>query len=150
MEIEGMIIRDLGETGGVSKAGNQWKKHEWVLETTSNFPRKVKFHVFGDRADTIKFELGKSYVLSVDIESREFNERWYTDVSVYAARQVEAGQNMVNSQTVNQQNTTFPPTGNPAPVYNQPAVATDTVQENPFQKSEVDFTAGDSSEDLPF
>ena len=86
MEIEGKIIQYLGETSGTSKAGNPWKKKEYVLETFGAFHRKVKFHIFGDRADTILLEPGKDYALSFDIESREFNGRWYTDISVYAAR----------------------------------------------------------------
>ncbi|MDE6399625.1 MAG: DUF3127 domain-containing protein [Muribaculaceae bacterium] len=86
MEIEGRIIQDLPLQSGTSKAGNPWKKKEWVLETFGNYPRKVKFHVFGDRVDNIRLELGRDYVLSFDLESREFNGRWYTDVNVYAAR----------------------------------------------------------------
>ena len=143
-----MIIKDLGETGGISKAGNQWKKHEWVLETLGNYPRKVKFHVFGDRADTITFEMGKSYVISIDIESREFNERWYTDVSAFAARpsdQQMAPQAPAAGQPANPYNNPQPAAG---PAFTpQPARAPSA---NPFGNKEVDFTAGDSTEDLPF
>ena len=83
MEIEGKIILDLGLTSGTSKAGNPWKKREWVLETFGTYPKKVKFHVFGDRVDMMNIEVGRDYTLSFDIESREFNGRWYTDISVY-------------------------------------------------------------------
>ncbi len=86
MEIEGRIILDLPLQTGTSKAGKPWKKKEWVLETFGSYPRKVKFHIFGDRVDTIRLEPGKDYVLSFDLESREFNGKWYTDVSVYQAR----------------------------------------------------------------
>ena len=60
MEIEGKIILDLGMQSGVSKAGNQWKKKEYVLETFGQYPRKVKFTVFGDRVDTIDIQVGNS------------------------------------------------------------------------------------------
>ena len=85
MEIEGKIIQELPMQQGVSKAGREWKKREWVLETFGSYPRKVKFHVFGDKADTINIQVGQNYRLQFDLESREFNDRWYTDVSVYAA-----------------------------------------------------------------
>ncbi|MDE7160870.1 MAG: DUF3127 domain-containing protein [Muribaculaceae bacterium] len=88
MEIEGRIILDLPLIDGVSKAGNPWKKKEWVLETFGQYPRKVKFSLFGDKADNVRVELGKSYAVSVDLESREFNGRWYTDVNAYAAREI--------------------------------------------------------------
>lgn len=39
MEIEGKIIRDLPLQEGVSRAGNPWKKKEWVLETFGQYPR---------------------------------------------------------------------------------------------------------------
>lgn len=78
---------DLPMQTGTSKAGNPWKKKEWVIETFGAYPRKIKFHIFGDRADSIHFELGKDYTVSFDLESREFNGKWYTDVSVFAARE---------------------------------------------------------------
>ena len=109
MEIEGKIILDLGLQSGVSKAGNQWKKKEWVLETFGQYPRKVKFHVFGDRVDTLDIQVGNSYTLSVDVESREFNERWYTDVSCYAARPYMPG----GAQPGYQQQGTYPQQGYP-------------------------------------
>ena len=52
MEIEGKIIRDLPLQEGVSRAGNPWKKKEWVLETFGQYPRQVCFHFFGDRVDS--------------------------------------------------------------------------------------------------
>lgn len=70
MEIEGKIILDLPEEGGTSKAGNLWRKKSWVLETFGQYPRKVKFDLFGDRIDQVRLEAGKSYKVSVDAESR--------------------------------------------------------------------------------
>lgn len=150
MEIEGMIIRDLGETGGTSKAGNLWQKHEWVMETLGQYPRRVKFHVFGEKSKTLTFEAGKQYVFQFDLESREFNERWYTDVSVYAARPIEAGavQNTGSEQRpqFGGQTASEPasnPFGTQATSFQPQAPAA-----NPF--SGADFSQGDSSEDLPF
>ena len=83
MEITGKIIQKLEPQSGTSKAGNAWKKQEYVLETTdSAYPRKVKFDFFGERADQYVFEVGDVITLSYDIESREFNGRWYTDIRV--------------------------------------------------------------------
>ncbi len=92
MEIEGKIILDLPEEGGTSKAGNLWRKKSWVLETFGQYPRKVKFDLFGDRIDQVRLEAGKSYKVSVDAESREFNGRWYTDLRAYAAQEMGAPQ----------------------------------------------------------
>lgn len=90
MEIEGKIILDLPMVEGIAKAtGKPWKKKEWVMETiNTQYPRKIHFGAFGERADSLKFEVGKVYNVSVDVESREFNERWYTDLRAYAMREV--------------------------------------------------------------
>ena len=85
MDIKGKIIQKMEPQGGVSKAGNQWKKQEYVLETLDSYPRKVKFDFFGDRADQYPLEVGDVITLSYDIESREFNGRWYTDIRGFKA-----------------------------------------------------------------
>ena len=92
MELQGKVIQFLGETSGTSKAGNPWKKIEWVVETFGNYPKKVKIHAFGERADSINLEPGKDYSLSIDIESREFQGRWYTDVSVFRVAEYNGNQ----------------------------------------------------------
>lgn len=94
MELEGKVIQDLPLIEGVSKAGNAWKKKEWVLETLGQYPKKVKIQFFGDRADKNQLEVGRTYVIGIDIESREFNGRWYTDVSGYSSRLAEQPQQM--------------------------------------------------------
>lgn len=86
MEIQGKIILKLQLQEGTSKAGNPWKKQEYVLETLSNYPRKVKFDFFGDRVDQFPLEVGDEVTVSFDLESREFNGRWYTDVRAFSCQ----------------------------------------------------------------
>ncbi|MBD5278600.1 MAG: DUF3127 domain-containing protein [Bacteroides sp.] len=159
MEIDGKIILDLGMQQGMSKAGREWKKKEWVLETFGQYPRKVKFHVFGDKADTIGLEVGNSYTLSVDVESREFNDRWYTDVSCFAARPyAPAGPNYSAPQPG------YPQPGYPQQGYPQPYAPQQPAQpfaqpapQQPFggdafppAPTPGGYDAGDSNDDLPF
>lgn len=80
MEIKGKIIHVLPLQEGVSKAGNPWKKQEYVLETLEQYPKKVCFDLFGDKADQYRAEIGDEVVLSFDIESREYNGRWFTSI----------------------------------------------------------------------
>lgn len=85
MEIKGKIIVALPEASGTSKAGNAWKKREYVLETLETYPKKVAFNFFGDRVDQYPLNVGDVITLSFDINSREFNGRWYTDISGWKA-----------------------------------------------------------------
>lgn len=81
MEVEGKIIEFIGETSGISNAsGKPWKKREYVLETRENFPRKIAFDFFGDRADQYPLNVGDEIRLSFDIDSHKYNNRWYTSI----------------------------------------------------------------------
>lgn len=90
MEITGKIIQVLPEQGGISKtSGKEWKLQAYVLETQEQFPKKVHFEIFGD--DRIKANpcnIDDLVTVSFDVESREFNGRWYT--SIRAWRVVDA------------------------------------------------------------
>lgn len=145
MEIIGKIIRDLGLQQGTSKAGNPWKKREWVLETFDQYPKRVKFHIFGDRADSIILELGKDYTLYFDLESREWNDKWFTDVSVYRAVPYAANID-INQGPFNQsENGPFPGAGS-APNINT-NIGSDYSQ---VPNENLDPFSGGSDENLPF
>lgn len=89
MEIQGKIILALPEMTGTSKAGNPWKKREYVLETHDSFPKKVHFDFFGDRADQFILNPGDEVTLSFDIESREYNGRWFTSIRGWKAEKAD-------------------------------------------------------------
>lgn len=126
MEIQGKIIQTLPLQQGTSKAGNAWKKQEYVLETFDAYPKKVKFDFFGDRVDQFPLSLGDTVTVSYDLESREFNGRWYTDVRAWKAEK---------NQPANS-------AGEPQPTaYGAPAAPTT----DPFE-----VPAADSGDDLPF
>ncbi len=90
MEITGKIIVALPEMSGTSKAGNPWKKREYVLETQETYPKKVHFDFFGERADQYPLAVGDMVRLSFDIESREYNGRWFTSIRGWKADKVDA------------------------------------------------------------
>ena len=137
MDIKGKIIRKLDPQGGTSKAGREWKKQEYVLETLDTaYPRQVKFDFFGERADQYPLEVGDVITLSYDIESREFNGRWYTDIRGFKA--VKEDPNAVAAAPA-----PYTPAGEPAPA---PAPG-DAAAPAPPMESFDQPAAGD---DLPF
>ncbi|MDR1583659.1 MAG: DUF3127 domain-containing protein [Prevotellaceae bacterium] len=81
LEVIGKIVQTLDVQSGVSAKG-EWKKQEIILETEEQYPRKICVSLWGDRiSDIADIEIGKELItISIDIESREFNGRWYTDV----------------------------------------------------------------------
>ena len=89
MEVVGKIIQVLPEQGGVSKtSGKEWKLQAYVLETQEQYPKKVHFEVFGeDRIKANPCQLDDVVTVSFDIESREFNGRWYTSIRAWKIQQ---------------------------------------------------------------
>lgn len=84
MELIGKIVQVLPLQSGTSKAGNPWQKQEYILETLgTQYPRKVCFNLFGDNVNKFPLQVGQEVTVSIDVESREFNGRWYTDVRAW-------------------------------------------------------------------
>jgi len=92
MEVKGKIIQKLPPLSGTSKStGKAWNKQEYVLETIGDaYPKQIFFDFFGDRANQYSFEVGDTIVLSFDIESREYNGRWYTNIRGWKGEKVPA------------------------------------------------------------
>lgn len=88
MEIVGKIIQALPIQQGTSSKGNAWKLASYVLETQDQYPRKVCFEIFGeDRINNNPCKVDDVVTVSFDIESREFNGRWYTSIRAWKVQQ---------------------------------------------------------------
>lgn len=82
MEITGTIIKVLPLQSGQGKNGT-WTKQEYVMETEGQYPKKVCFSLWGDRIDSANIKEGELLTISFDIESREYSEKWYTQVTAW-------------------------------------------------------------------
>lgn len=82
MELSGKIISLLTLQTGTGKNGT-WKKQEYVIETTDKIPRKVCFSLWGDKIEQFGLAAGDEAEVSFDLESREYNGRWYTEVKAW-------------------------------------------------------------------
>ncbi|MEA2043738.1 MAG: DUF3127 domain-containing protein [Bacteroidota bacterium] len=83
IKLSGKIVKILPEQSGQGKFG-KWIKQEFIVETTDKFPKKVCFTAWGDKTDHVKnlFD-GDEVTVSFNPESREYNERWYTDLKAW-------------------------------------------------------------------
>ena len=89
MEIVGKVIQVLPLQQGTStRSGNPWTLKTFILETQENYPRRVAIEIFGDQriADN-PAEVDQIVTVSFDLESREFNGRWYTSVRAWKVLQ---------------------------------------------------------------
>lgn len=83
LTISGRIVSVLPLQQGESKAGKPWQKQEYILDTGGQYPRKVCFSLFGDYLTKFPLQVGQDVAVSIDIESREWNSRWYTEVRAW-------------------------------------------------------------------
>ena len=143
MDIVGKIIQVLPVQEGVSKTGNPWKVQSHVLETQEQYPRKVCFEIFGEeRIKNNLCNIDDLVTVSFDIESREFNGRWYTSIRAWRVQQGDQTAAQPAAQAAAQ------PVASPAPAAAAPQPA---AQPAPAANTQVfDASADDESGDLPF
>ena len=84
MEISGKIIAVLPIATGQGKNGT-WRSQDYVLETGDQYPKKVCFNFFGDKIEQFPLAIDDSVTVNFDLESREYNGRWFTSVRAWKA-----------------------------------------------------------------
>lgn len=83
MEFEGTVYKILPLTKGTSARGD-WQRQDVVFEMNEgSFARKICVTFFNKPDDVARLREGATYNVSVNVESREYNGRWYTDVRAW-------------------------------------------------------------------
>ena len=82
LQITGKVIDVLDEQSGEGKNGT-WRKQEFILETAGQYPKQVCLLMWGDNIDKFNVTKGETLNAHIDIQSREYNGRWYTDVKAW-------------------------------------------------------------------
>jgi hypothetical protein len=103
LDVIGKIIQVMDPVRGTSKAGKDWVKQEFVLETQETYPKKICIGMMGDKTNEIsKFRVEDVVKVHLNLESREYNGKWYTNVNAWKIEQAMASNggnanNMSNS-----------------------------------------------------
>jgi hypothetical protein len=91
LEITGKLIQVLPEQTGEGRNGT-WVKGSFVIETQEQYPKNIAFVVWGDMVNKIKsYKEGDMLNVFFDVQSREYQGRWYTDVKAWKVEAVSAG-----------------------------------------------------------
>jgi hypothetical protein len=92
LDITGKILQIMPTTTGTSKAGKDWVKQEFVIETQETYPKKVCISVMGDKTQELKkYVPGNEVKVSLNLESREYNGKWYTNVNAWRIESATGG-----------------------------------------------------------
>lgn len=82
MQVSAKLIQLLPLQTGTGRNG-QWKKQDIIVETDGQYPKKICISVWGDKINADLLKIGNRLKIDFDVESREFNGRWYTDVKAW-------------------------------------------------------------------
>ena len=108
MQITAKLIQILPLQSGVSRNG-EWKKQDIVVETTERFPKKICISIWGDKINPSQLITGNILNIDFDVESREFNGRWYTDVKAWKIEIADVANNADSPATTNDYSFPEPP-----------------------------------------
>lgn len=89
MQITAKLIQILPVESGMGKNG-EWKKQNIIVETDGMYPKKICVTIWGDKANPSALQPGNMLTIDFDVESREFNGRWYTDVKAWKVEAASA------------------------------------------------------------
>ena len=82
LKIRGRVTQVLEEKSGTGRNG-PWRKQDFILETEGNYPRELCVTQWGDNIDAFGVQVGDTLTAHIDIQSREYEGRWYTDVKAW-------------------------------------------------------------------
>ena len=91
MEISGKIVKVLDTQRFVSQRnGNEYVKNVFVIETQGNYPKRVAFSVMGeDKFTQMGIVVGGTYNVSFDVESREWQGKWFTECQAWRVQRID-------------------------------------------------------------
>ncbi len=127
MEFQGTVFKIMPEIKGVSARG-EWQRQDVIFEMQDGaYARKVAVTFFNKPTEVAGLTLGTMYNVSFNVESREYNERWYTDIRAWRVMPADAA---------------APQAAPAAPSYAAPQAAVTPQAPTPATEDDVD--------DLPF
>ena len=90
MQLTAKLIQLLPLQTGSGKNG-AWKKQDIIVETEGQYPKKVCISIWGDKINESILKPGAQLSISFDVESREYNGRWYTEARAWKVAKQTAG-----------------------------------------------------------
>ncbi len=95
MKVTGVITKIQPVEEGVSKAGKEWKKLTFVLETSEEYNNVYAFEVFGgEKVDNfVKFnKVGQSVDVDFNVSCNEWQGKYFTSLQAWKIFKAEEAQ----------------------------------------------------------
>ena len=99
MQLTAKLIQLLPLQTGTGKNG-EWKKQDIILETDAQYPKKVCISIWGDKINSSQLQIGNQLIIDFDVESREFNGKWYTDLKAWKVDVQNSSNTIIDSNSI--------------------------------------------------
>jgi len=84
LAVKGKLVKKLAIENGTSKAGKEWSKQNFVIDTGAQYNPEVCFQVFGDKVDLLNnYKEGQEIEVKFNVSSREFNGKYYHNLDAW-------------------------------------------------------------------
>lgn len=86
LQVKGKITKILDVEKGESKAGKEWQKINFVVDTGAEFNPEVCFQIFGEEKVnnfTQYNKVGSDVEVSFNVSSREYNGKYYHNLDAW-------------------------------------------------------------------
>ena len=86
MKVTGKITKVLPTQSGTSKAGKEWQKLSFLLETDETYNNLYCFDVFGDEKveNFLKYnKVGQSVDVDFNVKTNEWKDKYFTSLDAW-------------------------------------------------------------------
>jgi hypothetical protein len=84
MEVQGVLKQILPLESGETKSGKAWQKQTIIVETQETYPKLIAIEVSEKAISRLQdYQIGHTITCSINIESREYNGRWFTSIKCW-------------------------------------------------------------------
>ena len=86
LKVKGKIIEILEVEKGTSKAGKEWQKQNFVIDTGAKYNPEVCFEVFGkEKCENLQKynKVGQDVEVHFNVSSREYNGRYFHNLDAW-------------------------------------------------------------------
>ena len=92
LAITGKLVKALDVESGTSKAGKEWKKQSFIIDTGAQFNPEICFSLFGDDkiAMLVGINPGQEIEVSFNLSSREYNGKYYHNIDAWRINKVSS------------------------------------------------------------
>ena len=85
LSVKGKISSKLSVESGTSKAGKEWKKQSFLVDTGAQYNPEICFQLFGDDKIAMleHYNIGDQVEVSFNLSSREWNGRYFHNIDAW-------------------------------------------------------------------